>query len=58
MFGDNDNVINSSMNHQGKIHKRHVALSLHRVREEIAANIISYQFISSEINPADILGKH
>ena len=54
MFVDNDSVLNSSMTPQGKIHKRHVALSFHRVREAIAANIISYQFISGKINPADI----
>ena len=57
MFGENDSVINSTMTPSGKIHKRHVALSFHRVREAIAAKIISYQFINSEINPADILSK-
>ena len=46
------------MNPQGKIHKNHAALSFHRVRETVAAKIISYQFISGNINPADILGKH
>jgi hypothetical protein len=58
MFGDNDSVVNSSMTPFGKIHKRHVALSFHRVREAIAAKIISYQFINGKINPADILSKH
>ena len=58
VFGDNDSVVNSSMTLQGKIHKRHVALSFHRVREAIVAKIIYYQFISGKINPAEILSKH
>ena len=58
IFGDNDSVFNSSVTPQGNIHKRHVALSFHRVREAIAANIVSYQLINVKINPADILSKH
>ena len=58
MFGDNKSVVDSSMTPHGKIHKRHVALSFHRVREAIAANIINYQFIDGKINPADVLSKH
>ena len=33
MFGDNKSVVDSSMTPHGKIHKRHVALSFHHVRE-------------------------
>ena len=58
IFGDIDSVVNSIMTLQGKIHKRHVALSFHRVREAIAAKIMSYQFISGKINPVDILSKY
>ena len=58
MFGDNDSVVNSSMIPQGKIRKRHVALSFNRVREAIAAKIRSYQFMSGKINPADVLSKN
>ena len=58
MFGDNRSVVDSSMTPHAKIHKRHVALSFHRVREAIAAKIVSYYFIPGEINPADILSKH
>ena len=57
MFGD-DSVVNSSMTPKGKIHKMHVALSIHRVRKDIAAKITSYQFISGKINPADVSSKH
>ena len=58
MLGDNDRVDNISMTPQGKIHNRHVDLSFHRIRESIEAKIMSYQFISGKINPADILSKH
>ena len=58
MFGDNGRVVNSSMNPQGKIHERHVALSFHRAREAIAAKIISYHLINVRINPINILIKH
>ena len=56
--GDNDSVVNSSVTPQGNNHKIHSTLSFHRVSEAIAAKIISYQFISGKINPADILSKH
>ena len=58
MFGDNRSVVDSSMTPHAKIHKRHVALSFHRVREAIAAKIVGYYFMPGEINPADILSKH
>ena len=37
MFGDNESVVNSACAPQAKLHKRHVFLSFHRVREAIAA---------------------
>ena len=58
MLGCNDSVVNSSMTPFWKIHKRHAALSFHRVREAIATKIISCQFIDGKTNPADILSKH
>ena len=58
MFGDNESVVNSSSTPHAKLHKRHSALSFHRVREAIAAKIIRYHHIRSEDNPADILSKH
>ena len=39
MFGDNESVVNSSNVPTGKLHKRHIALSWHRVREAIAAKM-------------------
>jgi hypothetical protein len=42
MFGDNESVLNSSNIPAGKLHKRHIALSWHRVRESIAAKILYF----------------
>ena len=58
MFGDNDVVVNSSMNPYVKPHKRHVTLSFHRVKEDISDKIIFYHFIDGKNNPADVLSKN
>ena len=57
MFGDNKTVVDSSCKPKSKLHKRHVLLSYHRVREAIAAKVIKFVFIDGNINPADILSK-
>ena len=58
MFGDNKSVVDSSTTPQSKLHKRHTALSYHRVREAIAAGIVAFTHLPGTINPADILSKH
>ncbi len=58
MFGDNKSVVDSSMRFDAKLHKRHTALSFHKVREAIAARMIIFTHIPGAINPADILSKH
>jgi hypothetical protein len=58
MFGDNESVVNSSVQPYAKLHKRHNALSFHRVREAIASGVIAFLHIPGENNPADILSKH
>ena len=58
MFGDNESVVGSSVRIDAKLHKRHTALSFHRVREAIAAGVLSFYHINGTINPADILSKH
>jgi hypothetical protein len=58
MFGDNKSVIDSSMVPHAKLHKRHTALSLHRVREAIAGGLVHFHHIAGKVNPADILSKH
>jgi hypothetical protein len=57
MFGDNESVVNSSSVPQARLHKRHGALSFHRVREGIAAGIAKFHHVRSAQNPADILSK-
>jgi hypothetical protein len=58
MFGDNKSVFDSSMRFDAKLHKRHTALSFHKVREVIAARMIIFTHILGALNPADILSKH
>ena len=45
MFGDNESVVNSSSKPDSKLHKRHVVLSFHRVREAVASNMLSFLHI-------------
>ena len=40
LFGDNESVVNSASQPDARLHKRHVALSFHRVREAMAAGIM------------------
>ena len=57
MFGDNESVVGSSSVPHARLHKRHVLLSFHRVREAIAAKIVKFMHIPGVCNPADILSK-
>ena len=56
--GDNKSLVDSSMTPNENIHKHRVVLSFHRVRESIAAEIVSYQFIDGKHNPEDVLSKN
>ena len=58
MFGDNDSVVSSAVRTHAKLHKRHTALSFHRVRESIAADVCRFHFLPGKHNPADIVSKH
>jgi len=58
LFGDNKSVVDSSAKPHSKLHKRHNALSFHRVHEAVASRYVSFTFIDGEYNPADILSKH
>ena len=58
MFGDNESVVNSSSTPDAKLHKRHTALSFHRVREAVASGMVAFLHIDGSKNPADILSKH
>ena len=58
MFGDNESVVNSASIPHTKLHKRHIALSFHRVREAITAGVMSYRFLLGKDNPSDRLSKY
>ena len=58
MFGDNMSVVDSSSMPHAKLHKRHHALSFHKVREAVAAKICKYFHVRGDTNPADVLSKH
>ena len=58
VFGDNKTVVDSSTIPHAKLHKRHNALSFHRVREAIASKFIEMHHLDGIFNPADILSKH
>ena len=58
VFGDNKTVCDSSTIPHAKLHKRHNALSFHRVREAVAAKFVAIYHLNGEYNPADIMTKH
>ena len=58
IFGDNKSVVDSSTIPHSKLHKRHNALSFHRVREAIATGAFNMVHMPGDYNPADILSKH
>jgi hypothetical protein len=57
MFGDNQSVITSYTVPHSTLNKRHSALSYHRVREAISAQILYFIHIDGKSNPSDILTK-
>ena len=57
IFVDNDSVINSDSKPHTKLHKRHIKLLFHIVREAIATGVISFEFLGKD-NLADIISKH
>jgi hypothetical protein len=58
VFGDNKTVVDGATIPHAKLHKRHNALSFHRVREAMASRFMKMFHIPGEYNPADILSKH
>lgn len=57
MYGDNQSVVLNTSVPSSVLKKKHHACAYHRVREEIAANIIRFKHIKSTENYADILTK-
>jgi hypothetical protein len=58
MFGDNKSMINSSSEPAGRLSKRHLILSWHRLREKAAMKIVYYLYTPSGDNYSDCLTKH
>ena len=58
VFGDNKTTVDASSLPHAKLHKRHTALSFHRVREAAASGLMKMFHIPGPQNPADILSKH
>ena len=58
LFGDNKTAVDAGTLPHAKLHKRHLMLSYHYVREKIASGNYLYSWIPGESNPADILSKH
>jgi Reverse transcriptase (RNA-dependent DNA polymerase) len=58
MFGDNKSMIDSASQPSGRLQKRHLILSWHRLREKAAMGIVYYLHIGTKENIADCLTKH
>jgi hypothetical protein len=58
LYGDNQSVVDNSTIPHSRLNKRRIALSYHRVQEAICANIMTFVWLDSKHNPADILSKH
>jgi len=58
LFGDNKSVVDTTSKPHGKLHKRHLMLSYHYVREALATGEYVYAFVNGKDNPSDILSKH
>jgi Reverse transcriptase (RNA-dependent DNA polymerase) len=58
LFGDNKSMIDSASQPSGRLQKRHLILSWHRLREKAAMGIVYYLHIGSKENIADCLTKH
>ena len=58
LFGDNESVVCTTSKPHGKLHKRHLFLSTHYVREAMATGQYVYSFVNGKNNPSDVLSKH
>ena len=58
LIGDNKTLVDSCTKPDARLHKRHLMLTYHYVRNAIASGAYAYSFLSGEYNPADILSKH
>ena len=57
LYGDNKSVVDSGSIPYFKLHKRHLILCYHRVREAVASGLLYFIHIAGSDNPADVLSK-
>lgn len=58
LLGDNKTIVENTTTPHGKLHKRHLMLSYHYVREAIASGSYKYAFVNGKDNLSDVLSKH
>ena len=58
LLGDNKTVVDSTSIANSRLHKRHLMLSYHYVREALATGEYVYSFVNGKYNPSDVLSKH
>ena len=58
LLGDNKTIVDNTTTPHGKLHKRHLMLSYHYIRESIASGSYKYAFVNGKDNLSDILSKH
>jgi hypothetical protein len=58
LIGDNKTVVDSATRPHSQLHRRHLMLSYHYVREALATGNYAYCWLDGKKNCADILSKH
>ena len=58
LFGDNRSVVTSATLPHSTLSKSHNTLAFHRVREAIAAGLMTFYWIQSAYNLSDMISKH
>ena len=58
LLGDNKTIVENTTTPHGKLHKRHLMLSYHYVREAVASGSYKYAFVNGKDNLSDVLSKH
>ena len=58
LLGDNKKVVDSASVANSQLHKRHLMLSYHYIREALATGEYVCSFVNDKYNPSDVLIKH
>ena len=58
LLGDNKTVVDSTSIGNSRLHKQHLMISYHYVREALATGEYVYCFMNGKYNPSDVLSKH